>query len=244
MTQYRWNKQELAAGYDASAQYVHPHYLELQQFLVNMLLAAERTGYVIDLGGGTGRLAEQILAASPSARVLVIDQSEAALEIAAQRMAPFASRGHVALSRLQDDWTPLLAAPPTAIVSMSAIHHLDAGEKRQLYQRCFDALAPGGILANGDEIRDEDDAVYLRHMQTWGRHMDAMIAAGNIAESFHDALHQWQARNIGGFGEPRTSGDDCHQTIAEQLDYFRQAGFRQVDAPWHRDLWAVLRGVK
>jgi len=244
MTQYRWNKQELAAGYDASAEYVHPHYLELQQFLVDMLLAANGTRYVVDLGGGTGRLAERILAASPSARALVVDQSEAALEIAAQRVAPFEGRGQVALSRLQDDWTPLLADQPTAIVSMSAIHHLDAGEKQQLYQRCFDALAPGGILANGDEIRDEDDAVYLQQLQTWGRHMDAMIAAGNIAESFHDALHQWQARNIGSFGEPRTSGDDCHQTIAEQLDYFRQAGFRQVDAPWHRDMWAVLRGVK
>ncbi len=244
MTQYRWNKQELAAGYDASAEYVHPHYLELQQFLTDMLLAADATGYVIDLGGGTGRLAERILAASPTARVLVIDQSEAALEIAARRVEPFGARGQVALSRLQDDWTTLLADRPTAIVSMSAIHHLDAGEKQQLYQRCFDCLAAGGILANGDEIRDEDDAVYLQQMQAWGRHMDAMIATGKVAESFHDALQQWQARNIGGFGEPRTSGDDCHQTIAEQLDYFRQAGFRQVDAPWHRDMWAVLRGVK
>ncbi len=244
MTQYRWNKQELAAGYDASAEYVHPHYLELQQFLVEMLLAADRTTYVVDLGGGTGRLAERVLAASPTARVLVIDQSEAALEIAAQRLAPFGERGQWAQLRLQDDWAALLAQAPTAMVSMSAIHHLDPGEKRQLYQRCFDCLAPGGILANGDEIRDEDDAVYLRQLQTWGRHMDAMIAAGNIAESFHDALHQWQARNIGGFGEPRTSGDDCHQTIGEQLDYFRQAGFEPVDAPWHRDMWAVLRGVK
>lgn len=244
MTQYRWNKQELAAGYDASAEYVHPHYLELQQFLTDMLLGANATGYVVDLGGGTGRLAERILAASPAARVLVLDQSEAALEIAARRVEPFGGRGQVALSRLQDDWTAHLAERPTAIVSMSAIHHLDASEKQQLYQRCFDCLAEGGILANGDEIRDVDDTVYLQQMQAWGRHMDAMIAAGKVAESFHDALHQWQARNIVGFGEPRTSGDDCHQTIAEQLDYFRQAGFRQVDAPWHRDMWAVLRGVK
>ncbi len=244
MTEYRWNKHELAAGYDASAEHVHPHYLELQEFLVSNLLSGKHEAYVVDLGGGTGRLAEKILTASPAARVLVIDQAEPALEIAQQRLVPFGERAATGISKLQANWDSLLTGAPSAIVSMSAIHHLDAGEKSQLYARCHAALSPGGLLVNGDEIRDEDDGAYLAQMQTWGRHMDRMVAAGKIAESFHDALHQWKARNIDRYAEPRASGDDCHQTIGEQLDYFREAGFAQVDCAWRQDMWAVLRGIK
>ena len=195
MAEYRWNKHELAAGYDASAEYVHPHYLELQDFLVRAIAtlqpdASTAAPYVVDLGGGTGRLAEKILKALPAARVLVIDQAEPALEIARKRLAPFADRAATAVSQLQGEWEQHLAEPPTAIVSMSAIHHLDPGEKEQLYRRCHAALASGGYFANGDEVRDPQPEIYLAQVATWGKHMDRVMAAGLIAESFHDALHQ------------------------------------------------------
>ncbi len=236
--------QELAAGYDASAEHVHPHYLALQAFLIAALHKAQADRYVVDLGGGTGRLAERILATYPHARVLVVDQSEPALEIARSRLAPFGNRAATGVAQLQVDWESLLAESPSAVVSMSAIHHLDALEKQDLYRRCYLALAPGGLFANADEIRDENNAVYLAQMKAWGQHMDRKMAAGHVHPSFHDALHQWKSRNIDRFSEPRRSGDDCHQTIAEQLDYLRIAGFATADCPWRQDMWAVLRGTK
>jgi hypothetical protein len=71
-----------------------------------------------------------------------------------------------------------------------------------------------------------------------------VIDAGLVSGPMAEALRQWEARNVHRFGEPRRSGDDCHETIEAQLAYLCEAGFRTVDVPWQKEMWAVLRGVK
>jgi hypothetical protein len=95
-----------------------------------------------------------------SMQAVVPGESEAFLKLAEERLAIFAGRGQTMLARLQDDWASRLPTAPGAIVSMSAIHHLDPSEKQQLYRRCFAALASGGVLLNGDEVRPASDDEY------------------------------------------------------------------------------------
>ena len=97
-----------------------------------------------------------------------------------------------------------LPAQPAAIISTSAIHHLEPHEKRQVYQQCYDALEPLGILANGDEIRDEDDAKYRAAVEQWAAHMRQVMAAGRVNEVFAAMCDKWIDRNVGHFGEPRS----------------------------------------
>jgi hypothetical protein len=175
---------------------------------------------------------------------MVIDQSEGFLTLARARLARFGARSECVLARLQEDWCARLTAAPAAIVSMSAIHHLDPAEKQTLYARCCDALAPGGVLLNGDEVRAESDLEYRGQVERWAAHMRRLIDGGRIPPAMCDALLGWEERNVTNFGGQRRSGDDCHQTISAQLDYFRRAGFRSADIPWQREMWAVLRGVK
>jgi tRNA (cmo5U34)-methyltransferase len=202
---------------------------------------------IIDLGGGSGRLLERILDRWPQAHGIIIDQSEPFLALAERRLARFGPRATCILSRLQDDWAPLLARPAvhaTAIVSMSAIHHLDLTEKQSLYQRCYDLLGPSGILLNGDEVRAPDDREYLVALNSWTDYMRREMAASTIPPPFHAACLGWIDRNVTHFGQPKKSGDDCHETVAAQLTYFRSARFTTADAPWQKGLWAVLRGMK
>jgi tRNA (cmo5U34)-methyltransferase len=245
MPEYRWNQTDLAEEFDRAAEYIHPQYLAVQDAILKFLAEAGATrGLIVDAGGGSGRLAQRILERFPESRLLVVDQSVAFLEIAARRMGPFGSRGGVLTARLQEDWTSQLPAPPVAIVSMSAIHHLDPGEKRDGYARCFRALAPGGVLLNGDEVRDPVPAAYRQHMLNWSAWKNEQIAAGRLSDAMAENWRRWEERNIVQFDAPRKSGDDCHETIEAQLEYFREAGFARVDAPWVRAMWAVLRGVK
>lgn len=245
MAQYRWNQADLAEEFDRAAEFIMPHYLAEQDAILRLLEEAGATrGLIVDAGGGSGRLAERILERFPETTVLVVDQSTAFLEIAARRMARFSQRGAVHVARLQDDWFAALPTPPTAIVSMSAIHHLEPAEKRELYQRCFAALAPGGVLLNGDEVRDPDSSVYKQHMLDWSAWKHQQIAAGRLSDAMAENWRRWEERNIVNFGAARKSGDDCHETVAAQLDYFRAAGFRQADAPWQAAMWTVLRGIK
>lgn len=68
--------------------------------------------------------------------------------------------------------------------------------------------------------------------------------SGRIPELLHSALRGWEARNVGQFGAPRVSGDDCHETASTQLEYFRRAGLTATRVIWQRDLWAILCGRK
>jgi len=254
MSSYRWNTSDFAAGYDAAAEIIHPHYTAIQDQILHLLspvpcLLSPVPSLIIDLGGGSGRLMERILDRWPQVQGVVIDQSEPFLALAERRLARFGERADCIFSRLQDDWSSALRSPRSALpiaafVSMSAIHHLDPTEKQSLYQRCFDVLAPDGVLLNGDEVRPEDDREYLVTLNAWADHMRREMGAGTIPPLFHSALHGWIDRNVSRFGQPKKSGDDCHETIATQLAYFRSAGFSRADAPWQKDLWAILRGIK
>jgi tRNA (cmo5U34)-methyltransferase len=246
---YRWNTSDFAAGYDAAAGIIHPHYRAIQDEILRLLPLNETTApLVVDLGGGSGRLMERILDQWPAAKGAVVDQSEPFLALAERRLARFGERASCVFSQLQDDWPSQLpgftAAPTrrvTAFVSMSAIHHLEPAEKETLYRRCAELLVPRGVLLNGDEVRPTDEGEYLTVLQNWAGHMQRQMAGGNIPDAFHPALCGWIDRNVTRFGEPKKTGDDCHETIAAQLDYFRAARLN-ADVPWQRELWAVLRG--
>ena len=214
-----------------------------------MILAAlpfgqEHAFTVVDAGGGSGRLMERILTSYPAARGWVIDQSEAFLGIAQNRLARFGQRCKLRQMRLQDDWTAAVKEPVHAIVSMSAIHHLDAGEKRACYCRVFRTLTQGGIFINGDEVRPCDDAAYLSQLRGWANHMRQLIVTQRVPDAMHEAMNGWIQRNVDGFGQPKKSGDDCHETIDAQLGYLADAGFSSVDILWERDLWSVFCGRK
>jgi SAM-dependent methyltransferase len=219
---------------------VHPQYAEVQDAV--MAAIPGEPALIVDAGGGSGRLLERCLERWPQARAVLIDQSAPFLELARNRLQRFSDRFAVHQRKLQDDWRSVLSARPTAIISTSAVHHLEPAEKQAFYARCQSVLAPGGVLANGDEVRDPDDAVYRATLEKWARHMQELETSGRVSEPMAEALSKWRQRNVERFGEPRVSGDDCHETAAAQLEYFRNVGLVNVRVGWQHDLWAVLIG--
>ncbi len=250
---YRWNSSEAAEAYDRAAPVIHPCYEVVQNEILKLLpFDAEEPFELVDLGGGSGRLAERVLERFAGARITVVDQSVPFLALAERRLARFAPRVAIIECRLQD-WAsrgPVSPRPEDrisarrghvdVIVSTSAIHHLEPAEKRALYRACFTALAPGGMFINGDEFRPADDAAFLALLEEWSTHMRAAIANGDIPESFANTFDQWHDRNIRRFGDPKKSGDDCLETLDAQMSYLRDIGFRDVECPWAAKLWGVI----
>jgi tRNA (cmo5U34)-methyltransferase len=249
MAEYRWNTSAFAEGYDAAAPEIHPYYVPVQEQIVQLLRAHSQAidaanYYVVDLGGGSGRLLEKVLSVIPQATATIVDQSEAFLAIAERRLAQFGQRIEFLVARLQENWSAKLSKQPQAIISSSAIHHLEPAEKQTLYKQVADALPTGGLFLNGDEVRPENDAEYRATMERWADFMRAGMSSGKIPAIFHPAAQGWIDRNVTRFGEPKKSGDDCHEMAPVQLDYFRAAGFREADVAWHQELWSVLRGLR
>ena len=251
---YRWDSSEAAAAYDAAAPAIHPFYEQVQKEILSLLpFGAEEAFELVDLGGGSGRLAERVLERFAGARVTVVDQSAPFLGLAERRLARFAQRAVLVQSRLQD-WADCSRVStkldrvsekrgyvaPDVIVSTSAIHHLEPAEKQALYAGCFAALAPGGMFINGDEFRPADDREYLKLNEWWWAQMNAALSDGRIPETFRETLAQWHDRNITRFSEPKKSGDDCLETVETNIRYLRESGFADVQLTWTEKLWSVL----
>ncbi len=245
MTTYRWNTSAAAEAFDAGAPAIHPFYVRVQDEIVSLLAGdGANPQCVVDLGGGSGRLLERVLERFADTQAVLVDQSAAFLAIAERRLARFIDRVTLVESKLQDDWTAKLPTAPDALVSTSAIHHLEPAEKQAIYKQCYDALAPGGLFINGDEFRPASDADYLTMLQWWSDRKDVDTAEGRIPESFRPIFEAWYDRNIRRFGEPKKSGDDCLETAAVQEEYLRAIGFRDVRVTWNEQLWGVLVGRK
>ena len=90
---YRWNTSGAAEAYDAAAPVIHPYYEKVQDEILGLLpFRAEESFELVDIGGGSGRLAERVLEQFAWARVTVVDQSEPFLALAERRLAPAALR--------------------------------------------------------------------------------------------------------------------------------------------------------
>jgi tRNA (cmo5U34)-methyltransferase len=133
-----------------------PGFFELQEQTAAATAAVDVRD-VLELGTGTGETALRVLALHPRARWTGIDASEAMLARARERL-PHAD---LRRARLED---PLPAGPFDLVVSVLAVHHLDAGGKRDLFSRVAAALRPGGRFVLGDVVvpeRPEDARIFI-----------------------------------------------------------------------------------
>jgi len=125
-----------------------PGYAELEE-----AVAAAATGAtILELGTGTGETALRVLARNPGARLTGIDASEAMLAAARARLPADAD---LRVQRLED---PLPEGPFDVVVSVLAVHHLDADGKRDLFTR-LSRITRDFVLGDVVVPENPDDAV-------------------------------------------------------------------------------------
>jgi tRNA (cmo5U34)-methyltransferase len=176
---------------------------------------------ILDLGAGTGLLSGFVAEAHPDVELVLLDAAPAMLERARERLAAVAGANvtlHVA--DLRD---PFPDGGFDAIVSALAIHHLDDDGKRELYRRAHDALSPGGVFVNAEQVLAPSPQLEARY-QRW--HRDASLARGASVEEWEAAVERMRV-------------DRC-ATVEAQLGWLREAGFADPDAPFRAYRFAVL----
>src|SRR5688572_16159935 len=97
---------------------------------------------VLDAGCGSGRVTEQLAARLPRGRVVALDASDAMLDEARRRLAPFGERIEYVLADLAE---PLpIADPVDAVLSTATFHWVL--DHDALFRNLAAVLRPGGRL--------------------------------------------------------------------------------------------------
>lgn len=214
--QYTALRRRLVPGYDA--------FYGAVTDVLDALLSPERGGElrVLDLGAGTGLLSEQIRAVFPQARLTLLDASEAMLAEACQRLGSGVEAVHVG-----DMADGLPSGQFDAIVSALAIHHLEHPAQRELLERCWLALPPGGIFVNAEQVTGPTAELAEVYERRWAQECRALGATdAELAET-----------------RVRMRHDRCTD-LETQLGWLREAGFSPLDCVYRHWRFAVLFGVR
>jgi tRNA (cmo5U34)-methyltransferase len=215
--------EEEASDYDRLIVKFVPYYREQNEMMME-LLPFGGTARVrgLDLGAGTGVLAEGILRRYPLAEVTVFDIADGMLDAADERLQKFDNRINFQKGDFsKDDF----GIGYDLILSGLSIHHLENPQKQDLFRRIYLALNPGGVFLNRDIIRgatDRLDAIYTR---LW---RDYVRANGEDDKALMERFH----------------AEDRPASIEDQLDWLRRAGFVDVGCHWQRINFAIYGGHK
>ncbi len=207
------------AEYDRIIRTYIPHYDESRKVQLELLAAADiqEVARIVDLGGGTGSLAEAILDRFPQALVVVRDIDPEMILIAQGRLARFANRVELELGSFAD---PLPTAD--AVLSAFALHHIpNLEEKAEVYRRIREALRSPGVFLNADAVAGPFWP-FLRDQ--WAAFM---AGKGFTLEQGYGNLDSWAA-------------EDTYFSVHEELRAMAHGGFEHPECLWRLGPVAIL----
>jgi SAM-dependent methyltransferase len=137
--------------YDEEIRRDVPSYERLQWELVGA--SGKGVRRILELGTGTGETARLLLGRHPQASLVGVDESEPMLRFARSSLPD--GRVELLTRRIQEQ---LPNGPFDLVASAMAVHHLDGPEKRDLFARVRDVLAPGGQFVLADLVVPIDPA--------------------------------------------------------------------------------------
>jgi tRNA (cmo5U34)-methyltransferase len=184
--------------------------------------------YVLDLCCGEGRLSEEYLRRSSQARVMLLDGSAEMLSMAAQRLAAFGDRHAQMQANIEDqDWRDGVSYG--GVMTSLAVHHLDGPGKRLLYRDIHAMLEPGGVFVMADLVEPTGPITRTFAAEQWEqavrRASQELYGGDEAAVVFKET--EWNYYRL-----PGPNPVDHPSSVAEHLDWLREAGFTEVDVVW------------
>lgn len=210
------------ADYDQSIRRFIPGYETMLRVAAEQV-ASVAADLAIDLGAGTGALAEAILSTGKVGAVELFDVDPEMLKRARVRLSRFRNQ-----TRFWERSFESPLPPCNAVAASLALHHIPTIEQKQaLYRRIDNALLPGGIFVNADvalpPTPKEREAAY----RVWTNHM---VSCGIDETQAKRHFQQWDK-------------EDTYFSIPEEITAMQSAGF-DARCVWFQGPGTVLTGRK
>ena len=209
-------------AYDKTIRAFIPAYEEMLTRAADAV-AETKPKKVIDLGAGTGALAQAVLQRCKEASVELIDADAEMLAQARERLAPFAARVQYTERAFQG------ALPACdAVVASLALHHVPTlAEKRTIFCAIHAALRPGGVFINADATMPADRSARQAEYETWAAHL---VSCGIPSERAYSHFAEW-------------ADEDTYFPLADELAALTDAGF-DAACLWRVVPVAVIKATK
>jgi tRNA (cmo5U34)-methyltransferase len=180
---------------------------------------------ILDLGCGSGALAELLLDRFPSVSVTLLDFSSNMIEVAGRRLKRYEGRTDFLCRKFED----MPQGPYDVVVSTLALHHLETGaEKRDQYARILASLTPGGCFWQGEYVISSSPEDTASNEAAWG---DWLRTKG-FSDAEVSQLHE------------RVATNDRPAALIDHLTWLQDVGFTKVDCTWRYLKFAVFGGWK
>jgi tRNA (cmo5U34)-methyltransferase len=215
-----WN----ASEYDLSRRRLIPYYDLFYSTAAELAARSIKipSPAILDLGAGTGLLSEFIMQKFNDASLHLLDESPEMLAKAQQRLSQYNPK--IFIQQMTD---PLPSGKFHAVISSLAIHHLTDENKRDLFRRIHQSLAPGGVFINAEQI----------------------LGVTEWQEKLYDDMHLNGARALGSdeaeiqAAVVRMTFDKC-ATLTDQISWLKETGFQNADSFFQHFRFAVYAGWK
>ena len=235
-----WNEQ-LSREFIDYGRFFVPYREEQIEVIINLLPQSDEPIHVVELCCGEGLLAEAILDAYTSIRVIGFDGSKEMLAKAKKRLKRFGRRFKPIKFDLADSTWRGLKQPADMVVSSLAIHHLDGKGKTALFKDVYKMLNPGGCFIVADII----DPAHPRSKALAAKAYDQFVKEKSIAlEGDMRAFDFFQNEGWNIFHYLDPDDIDKPSPIIDQLNWLVKAGFEMVDVFWFFAGHAIFGGWK
>ena len=215
------------ADYDRLIRQLVPGYAAMRDahmVLLKKMLPVDRPVTVLDLGGGTGALAEAVAETLPRAEVEIWDIDRKMLGVARERCARFGNR----IRLVERSFTEPLTRCD-AVVACIALHHVkDLGVKGAIYRNVHAALKPGGVFMNADLAVAASGAMHDFSYAEWIR---AMAPHGIDERQARDHFASW-------------AHEDYYPSLLEELKLLAAGGFADPECFWREIPCVIFGGMK
>jgi len=200
--------------------------------LANHLAGRATPTRTLDLGCGHGVIAERVLREIAGTTVVGVDGSPPMLDMARERLEPYAERfmlTQVSFETMTTD--ALIGGPFDAAIAVQSIHNCSDEGKQRTLASVRSVMTPGGMFLQLDRIRLVTPALFGVYRSVWDAVGSIYNRQQNEGATFaeHDAL--------------RATRGDKPGSLEQNLLWLREAGFAQVAAVQVVGIRALIAAV-
>lgn len=219
--------EEEAAQFDGTIIQLIPFYQQMVEALVLSIPfpKSDQPIRVLDLGCGTGTVAQKIKTEFPNAKITCLDIAAKMIQAARTKLSQYQDVKYC----VGDFYECEFEHNYEVIVSSLALHHLpDDAAKIRVYQKIFKSLTPGGVFYNADVVLASNDASQAINIQKWKEFMNQTIPMTEVEGKWLVTYRE----------------EDRPASLMSHLQWLREAGFKEVDVIWKYYNFAVYGGYK